>query len=303
MAVIVGDIHGNLDKATAFLAYKPEEEHVALGDYVDSFTEPVFRQIDCLQLLLDSNAVLLWGNHDLHYLAKPPFICTGYQHKFEQPYRELIEANKHRFLAAYAVDGWLCTHAGVAERLSKGVNDVETLAAYFNDKMAEYIDRPFEPGAQGIFGIGKGRGGEAINGGIFWFDFRRESGIDLGIKQIFGHTETPEPVINDHYVPQSYVALDTTNNKEHIYLYDTSLNQLVCLPMKAPKRPGDSPSGERVDKYKIDIVFKDHNKSTYLYLNYDSEKHREMIKLLQEIIKIADDEPRTEGIRDEAPAH
>ena len=45
MAIIVGDIHGNVEKVRVFLEYRPEVEHVALGDYVDSFTEPVDRQV------------------------------------------------------------------------------------------------------------------------------------------------------------------------------------------------------------------------------------------------------------------
>ncbi|MDD2540636.1 MAG: hypothetical protein PHH28_06280 [Desulfuromonadaceae bacterium] len=30
MAIIVGDVHGNVEKVRAFLDYKPEEEHIAL---------------------------------------------------------------------------------------------------------------------------------------------------------------------------------------------------------------------------------------------------------------------------------
>ena len=119
MAIIIGDIHGNVDKVKAFLGYKPDDLHVALGDYLDSFREPADRQVNCLQMLLNSKAVLLWGNHDLHYLKNPPFVCTGYQYKHEQQYRDLIEANKERFKAAYVADGWLCTHAGVHFRLAR----------------------------------------------------------------------------------------------------------------------------------------------------------------------------------------
>lgn len=233
MSIIVGDVHGNVEKVKVFLAYKPEIEHVALGDYVDSFTEPVDRQVQALQLLLDSDAVLIWGNHDLHYLATPPFICTGYQYKDEQVYRALIEANKGRFKAAHVADGWLCTHAGVNDRLSKSENE-SAIADRLNREMEEYLDRPHEPGPQSIFAIGRGRGGQSSCGGIFWFDFKREYGLDLSIKQIFGHTETPEPVINDHDVPKSNVALDTTNNKDTVYLFDTQAEALVEQPM--PKR-------------------------------------------------------------------
>lgn len=64
MAIVIGDIHGNLNKAKAFLAFNPKALHIALGDYLDSFTEPPARQLEALQLLIESDAVLLWGNHD-----------------------------------------------------------------------------------------------------------------------------------------------------------------------------------------------------------------------------------------------
>jgi len=48
----------------------------------------------------------------------------------------------------------------------------------------------------------------------------------LAIRQIFGHTENKMPVVTE-----SYVALDTTNNKETVYLFDTQGDVLVKLPM------------------------------------------------------------------------
>lgn len=224
MAIVIGDVHGNLEKTRTFLDYKPDELHIALGDYVDSFYEPISRQLLTLQTLLDSKAVLLWGNHDLHYLKTPPFICTGYQYKHEQGYRDLIEPNKHRFLAAYAVDGWLLTHAGCHIRLAKHKTDVVAIADLLNKKMAEYFEKPYEPGPEGIFAIGGGRGGESRNGGIFWYDFKRETGI-APVKQIFGHTENREGPV----VTENYVALDTTNNKSTCWFYDTSINELVTV--------------------------------------------------------------------------
>jgi len=79
MAIIVGDIHGKVEKVTAFLAYKPDAEHVALGDYLDSYGEPIERQLESLQLLMNSEAVLLLGNHECHYLKYPLFQFAGYQ--------------------------------------------------------------------------------------------------------------------------------------------------------------------------------------------------------------------------------
>ena len=61
MSIITGDIHGRIDKAKAFLAHKPNDPHVALGDYLDSFSEPPERQLEVLRLLMESPAVLLFG--------------------------------------------------------------------------------------------------------------------------------------------------------------------------------------------------------------------------------------------------
>ena len=49
------------------------------------------------------------------------------------------------------------------------------------------------------------------------------------MKQIFGHTETREPVLTE-----TYVALDTTNCGDTCYLYDTEVNEIVKL--KLPQR-------------------------------------------------------------------
>lgn len=235
MAIVVGDVHGNVEKVQAFLAYRPDELHIALGDYVDSFCEPPNRQIEALQLLLDSKAVLLWGNHDLHYLLKPPFVCTGFQYGREKQYQETIEANKGRFLAAYTVDGWLLSHAGVHVRLAKHQNDAVVIADRLNKKMSEYLERPYVPEEHGIFSVGSSRGGSGRNGGIFWFDFKRESGL-ADVKQIFGHTETSEPVVTENFV-----ALDTTNNLEFCWLYDTEANELVQIDLTKRKPQNNQP--------------------------------------------------------------
>ena len=224
MSIIVGDIHGNVEKVKAFLAYRPDQEHVALGDYLDSFSEPQNRQLECLKLLLKSDAVLLWGNHDLHYLDPlPPFICTGFQYGKEDACFSVVTANKNRFRAAHVTDGWLCTHAGCHIRLAKRENPDE-IAARFNENMAAYIEKPYEPGDNGIFASGQGRGGSAPCGGIFWHDFKRENGLATDIRQIFGHTEISEPVVTDNYV-----ALDTTNNKKTVFLFDTETGKMVWL--------------------------------------------------------------------------
>lgn len=237
MAIVVGDIHGNVEKVQAFLAYKPDDLHIALGDYVDSFFEPPSRQFKALRLLLRSSAVLLWGNHDLHYLKTPPWFCIGRQeHKqaILDSYVNIYTRHKKRFQAAYAVDGWLCTHAGVNSTLQQGLDDVSAIADILNAALAEWMKKPvcfhFPSGriatkSDSIFNIGFGRGGGGV-GGIFWFDYKREQDI-APIKQLFGHTETKEGPI----IESTYVALDTTNNKNACWVYDTSIGEVVRLDL------------------------------------------------------------------------
>lgn len=235
MAIVCGDIHGNLEKVKLFIDYRPDQEHVALGDYLDSFSEPPERQLEALRLLLKSDAVLLWGNHDLHYLKIAPWFCTGRQWIIEslEKFGSIINRNKKRFKAAYAVDGWLCTHAGCSTTLSSGLYDVVEIADYLNAEFDEWLIKPVcfqRPNgdlrlhSSSIFNIGFGRGGGGV-GGIFWYDFKREPGL-APVPQIFGHTETPEPII-----AENYVALDTTNNRQFCWIYDTSTNDLVKLDL------------------------------------------------------------------------
>lgn len=224
MAIVVGDIHGNVEKVKAWLAYKPEEQHVALGDYLDSFYEPQERQLQTLELLLGSDAMLLWGNHELNYVDLAPWLSAGYQYGLEKPYIDLLEGNISRFKAAYAVDGWLCTHAGVTEKIMKMVGDNPdpvAVADWLNSKMVKWLHDRANKNV--LFDIGKGRGGSEDAGGVFWYDHLREIGL-ADIKQLFGHTAGKEVIQKDYYV-----CLDTTNVPGVAWVWDTAKNELMGL--------------------------------------------------------------------------
>jgi hypothetical protein len=109
-----------------FLEYKPEVEHVILGDLMDSrdYGVTLDDELECLELVLSSNAVLLWGNHDLAYTDKP---CWEPYARFKDTYApisELIIPHQNRFKTAHAIDGWLCTHAGISTKLAKYLPDM-----------------------------------------------------------------------------------------------------------------------------------------------------------------------------------
>lgn len=218
MAIIVGDVHGNIEKVKSFLSYKPQETHVALGDYLDSYVEPIERQLQCLQLLMDSKAVLLLGNHECHYLKKPLFQFPGYQLNHADVLQDFMETNLYRFKAAYAVDGWLCTHAGANGDITGTGHNEESLSALFSTRWLHYIDDRF-----------KYDNCRYLYQSIFYFNhciYVEGNLLPENIKQIFGHMEHTRPIVENNYI-----ALDTTNFSNSCWLYDTETSELVQLPL------------------------------------------------------------------------
>jgi len=216
MAIIVGDIHGDIEKTQAFLVYKPEELHIALGDYLDSFTVPFERQLECLELLMHSKAVLLLGNHEVHYLIDPLFRFPGYQLANADTVQNILEANLTRFNVAYAVDGWLLTHAGVNSCFTERESNVTVLADTFNSSWELYLkQRLVDHEAQYPYQS------------IFHFNhciYVEGNLLPENIKQIFGHMEHSRPIVEPNYI-----ALDTTNHTNSCWIYDTAMNELVQL--------------------------------------------------------------------------
>lgn len=217
MAIVVADLHGDIEKTQAFLNYEPEVPHVALGDYLDSFIEPPERQLECLQLLMDSTAVLLLGNHECHYLKMPLFRFAGYNVDFAHIFQDTLEKNIKRFRAAHGVDGWLCTHAGVHRGIADRINDVDKLAAQLNSWFELYlINRFINKNSRYLYQT------------IFWLNFLVEGSlVASNVRQIFGHVEIRQPEVHENYI-----ALDTTNFSHDCWLYDTGKGELVKLPLQ-----------------------------------------------------------------------
>ena len=249
MAIIIGDIHGDLAMVEAFLGYKPDAEHIALGDFIDSRNPEanLWDELRCLDRLLksalDSNTVLLWGNHDLAYTCEQPWKLRLYSHEiFETRYASAREKGLLR--AAYAVDGWLCTHAGVSTALTRALpdcpwacGDAAVVADWINSEFDREIATPRKrrgldpegPFGEGpLFYIGPMRGGHDPFGGIFWRDERWERGNppDQRLKQIFGHTKVKSPSRRGNHV-NIHIEEDNV-----FWVFDTEVDDFVRLPPK-----------------------------------------------------------------------
>lgn len=196
--LILGDIHGNLEKAKAFLAYRPDEKHCFVGDYVDSFEETDAQIYETLKVCIESEAVLLLGNHDLHYFSEPPFSCSGHRHWMAKSLNEIFEAFITRFKPCVAVDGFIVTHGGVSNEFGNSalkVKDVDVIAEKITALWQTYLDTRFTrlPGSprtkNSLFNISPTRGGMDRFSGPFWADYRSDN--LFGVPQVFGHSKTP----------------------------------------------------------------------------------------------------------------
>lgn len=221
MALLLGDIHGNLDKAKNFLAYKPEETHIFVGDYVDSFDASDVDILETLKLCIESNAILLWGNHDLHYLSEPPFMCSGFRHWMKKGLNEIFEEFITRFVPATVVDGFIVTHGGVTEALSNSLfktKDPNLVLEKINTEWNDYLTTRFnrKPSApripRKIFYIGVARGGMDKFSGIFWADYRSDKLANMN--QIFGHSKT---IAHEIYNLKSENPLHMFGNVAELY--------------------------------------------------------------------------------------
>lgn len=221
MAVIGSDFHGDVQKLEEFLAHKPEEKHIIVGDLLDSKVFGEEDSLTCLDLVLHANARnpelvdAVWGNHEVQYMYMAPFKCSGV--RLGTGLGSKLDRVKHRFGVALVEDGYLITHAGVHPRLAK-FEDVNEECAWLNRQWEvdylNYIPQPYANTSSGynpIFNIGKARKGPDEFGGIFWLDWRVED-VSAQYDQIFGHTNGLELYDMDHH-GKSIVCVDTITNE------------------------------------------------------------------------------------------
>jgi predicted MPP superfamily phosphohydrolase len=119
--IIIGDIHGR-DLWKRIVDVEADADRIVfLGDYFDSFDIPGVVQLqnflDIIDFKKNSNkeVVLLFGNHDYHYM--PGFIgmgYSGYQTGLAYQFREAISANLEHLQMAHLFDNVLCSHAGIS---------------------------------------------------------------------------------------------------------------------------------------------------------------------------------------------
>ena len=129
-----------------------------------------------------------------------------------------MEYNLFRFKAAYSLDGYLLTHAGVHRGYTTRCSDVDQIANWLQSAFEKYLQNRLV-----------NRHANYKYNSIFQYNFKMFVDGNLlpeNITQIFGHVENTRPIVEPHFI-----ALDTTNFS-NCWIYDTGTNELVQLPLE-----------------------------------------------------------------------
>lgn len=139
----IGDIHGRDYWKDIIKSHKQDFDKVIfIGDYFDSWSLPFDKQIenfqDIIQFKLEhiDKVVLLFGNHDYHYMsAFSTDKYSGYQPEHASSIQSIIDGGLSRGLLQMCSidDGFLFTHAGVTKTWAKFANiDLNKLEGSIN---------------------------------------------------------------------------------------------------------------------------------------------------------------------------
>ncbi len=136
--LIVPDIHGRMgivNKTIDAMKLQKFDKVIFQGDYWDSFDVPfeeqlkVFKRIIKLKNDNPETVILLWGNHDIHYLTN--LICYGgFQYNHSAAIRLLMEENFDKFVNCY-----LCKE-------TKQLHLHAGLSSSFKDKLEKIKSKP-----------------------------------------------------------------------------------------------------------------------------------------------------------------
>ncbi len=221
MAIVGSDFHADMSKVRRFLAYKPEELHIYAGDVVDSWDIPPPNCLACLQAMHESNAILIYGNHELSYHPDPMarLECSGQTTFGRIYYHQYLD--DERWLAAYAVDSYLITHAGYHCNHKISGKSAEALAKKLNKL---FLKRNFK-----LWQIGYYRGGMHLNGSIFWYDYLHDKDkLSQRYNQVFGHTQSKVPW-EDKQDKYHHVCINTDDRSSKLWIFDTTTKEIVEL--------------------------------------------------------------------------
>lgn len=185
--IVVSDLHGNnavLERALEHAGFGSGDELVIAGDLIDVGPDNTVALADEL------GATVLVGNHEV---AAALGLRISPQHTSSldlgpEYARRMLDGT---WRLAYAVQGWLVTHAGVSVALDDLITQAhgspDELAALLDRHLYEEVSLALEHGSPDAEDIDRYRilGGEL---GPLWFRPTDLARVPAGLRQVVGHT-------------------------------------------------------------------------------------------------------------------
>ena len=204
---IIPDVHGRSFWRDAVKRH-PEGNFIFLGDYLDPYPSEEIEDKEAVQGLRDiiqfkkdhpNKVILLWGNHDLHYLYPDELLGWRYDADNAERNAHLFWDNQELFQIAHETEAggkrFLFSHAGVSRLWLNyrfpNLKDEDVTAELLND-MVGYPDFMAALGDVSFH-----RGGGKPFGSMIWADINDqivETNHLPGVIQVFGHTQLSMPI-------------------------------------------------------------------------------------------------------------
>lgn len=203
--IIIPDVHGRDFWKEAAQKY-PSGRFLFLGDYLDPYPDEGFSEEEAFKGLQEiihfkkdhpENVVLLWGNHDLHYLY-PELMGSRYDFDHAERNAHFFWDNQSLFQMAYETMAggkrFLFTHAGIGRQWIldhfPAFQGQDITAGLLNDLTG------YPPFMSALEDISVYRGGDRRYGSMIWADVHEhieQVNQIPGVTQVFGHTQMEGP--------------------------------------------------------------------------------------------------------------
>jgi len=225
--ISIGDIHGRED----WKEVDPEkyDKIIFVGDYVDSFTVPDDKMLnnllDIIQFKKDymDKVILLFGNHDLHYLFKyDQHGCSGYRPQMYEVLHKIFTENKDLFQMSYQYNDTIWTHAGIHDGWWKfHFKAYKEEEGNISDRLNLAFDKYYLP----LFNVSHIRGGMNKEGGPFWCDRSELTNAPLKYySQIVGHSRVKE-ITKIYKHNKEIVFIDVIENEAKVKFYEKDFTE------------------------------------------------------------------------------
>jgi predicted phosphodiesterase len=227
--IVIGDIHGRTIWKQIIDREHDADMFIFMGDYFDSFNVEYttdhqlsnFHEICEAKRRMPERVILLYGNHDHHYLPYINEYYSGYQRLRAYDIGTAVQdAVKHRLLQmCITYENFILTHAGITDAwfgqtFTKSLSScsMESISQLLNDLL---LHRPrefnFLPGM-----YNDAYGDETSQTPIWVRPNSLRKNVMTDKRQIVGHTEVesitiyPDVILVDSLKSGNYLSIDGT---------------------------------------------------------------------------------------------